>query len=109
MWYSPLLDRLTISLSKGIATYAKARLFLLATFSRPLSRCDPCSFCPLLLHCFCAGGLASIAYPCRERQCTSTRQGKVREMQAWNAWTWLKNVSGSLQTPYEQVVNRVTA
>jgi hypothetical protein len=32
-----------------------------------------------------------------ERQCTSKRQGKVRERQAWNVWTWLKNVSGSLK------------
>jgi hypothetical protein len=24
-------------------------------------------------------------------------------------WTWLKNVAGSLETPYEEVVNRVTA
>jgi hypothetical protein len=85
MWFWPLLDRLTIPLIKVMATYANARLFLLATFSRPLSRCDPCSFCPLLLHCFCAGSLASIAHPCIDRQCTSKRQGKVREMQA--LWT----------------------
>ena len=37
------------------------------------------------------------------------RQGKVSEMQAWNGWTWLKNVSGSIETPSEQFVNRVAA
>ena len=30
-------------------------------------------------------------------------------MQAWNVWISLKKVSGSMQTPYEYVVNRVTA
>jgi hypothetical protein len=45
----------------------------------------------------------------QERQCTRKRQGKVREMQAWNVWTSLKNVSGSMETPYEEVVNRVRA
>ena len=39
----------------------------------------------------------------------SNRQEKVRKMQAWNVWTRLKNVSSSMQTLYEQVVNRVTA
>ena len=37
------------------------RVFLLAVFFRPLSRCDPCSIRPALLHCFCIGGPASIA------------------------------------------------
>ena len=39
----------------------------------------------------------------------SKRQGKLREKQAWNVWTWLKNVSGSLETLHEEVINRVTA
>lgn len=63
----------------------------------PLSRYDPCSFRPPLLHCFCAGGLASEAYPYIDRQRTSKSQGKVRERQACNVWTWPKNVSGSLK------------
>jgi hypothetical protein len=52
-------------------------------------------------------GIGSLS--CRERSCRSNRQGKVRERQAWKVWTWLKNLSGSMQTPYEQVVNSVTA
>jgi hypothetical protein len=35
----------------------------------------------------------------RERQCTRKRQGKVHERQVWNVGTWLKNVSGSTETP----------
>jgi hypothetical protein len=81
------------SLQGRTRAYANPRVFLLAAFSRPLSRCDLCSFHPPLLHCFCTGDLASVAYPRRERQCTSKRQGKVRERQACNVGTWLKNVS----------------
>ena len=69
------------------------RVVLPAAFSRPPSRCDPCSFRPPLLHCFCADGRASVACSCRDRQCPRKRQGKVRERQAWNVGTWLKNGS----------------
>jgi hypothetical protein len=29
-------------------------------------------------------------------------------MRVWNVWTWLKNMSGFMETPYEEVVNKVT-
>ena len=58
---------------------------------------------------FLTSGLASVAYPCLNRPGMGKRQRKVREMQAWNGWTWRKNVAGSIETPSEQVVNRVTA
>jgi len=80
-----------------------------AAFACPPSRCDPCFFHLPLLHSPCTCALASVACSCREGQCTSKRQGKVHESQVWNGWTWLKNGSGSIQTLYEQVVNRVTA
>ena len=73
---------LRFSLQGRTRAHANPRVFLLAAFSRPLSRCDPCSFHPPLLHCFCTGVLASVAYLRIERQCTSKRQGKVRERQA---------------------------
>jgi hypothetical protein len=78
--------------SRGWETTA----LLPAAFFRPLSRCDPCSFRPPLLHCCCAGGSASLAWSCSSRQCVRKRQGKVRQRQAWNVWARLKNVSGSL-------------
>ena len=65
---------------------ANPRAVLPAAFFRPSSRCDPCSFRPPLLYCFCAEDPASVACSCRERQCPSKRQ-------ASNVGTWLKNVS----------------
>ena len=46
---------------------ATPRSTLPAAFARPLSRCDPCSFRPPLLHCCCADDPASLAYPCIDR------------------------------------------
>jgi hypothetical protein len=76
--------RATLLLLSGgeVESLRNPTAFLLAVFSRPLSRCDPCSFRPPVLPSCCTDGPASLSSPGRCRQCTSKRQGKVCQRQA---------------------------
>ncbi len=65
---------------------ANPRAVLPAAFSRPSSRCDPWSFRPPLLYCFCADDPAPVGCSCRERQFPNKGQ-------ASNGWTCLKYAS----------------
>jgi hypothetical protein len=67
-----------------------ARVYLLEVFSRSLSRCDPCAFCPPLLYSFCTRALASVAFPA-ERDSARARVG-ARDA-SLQCRMWLKNVS----------------
>ncbi len=91
--------------------FAHPRSVLFAACSRPRPRCDPCSFRPPLLHSSCTDDLASqvgtlLSSPCKGRECTRNRQGKVRGRPARNIWRELKHMYDYMNvTPGEHVVS----